>query len=128
MNYVYECEKCFMFNEDIGHYTSYGIALKGTDIGVKDISTNKKEVEYLVKLLNKNQADPIHLKDIVQDFIVKQQMVRLVSVREDLHNLKVKLELQDNELMQGNSLTSKLFLHSISYLDSAISKLQKVIK
>ena len=65
------------------HYTynqitriNYGIGLidkndpEGVLIdAVTDLSTNKNEVLHLIKLCNRLSLDPIHLRDIVNDFL-----------------------------------------------------------
>lgn len=65
------------------HYTynqithiNYGIGLidkndpEGVLIdAVTDLSTNKNEVLHLIKLCNRLSLDPIHLWDIVNDFL-----------------------------------------------------------
>ena len=55
---------------------TYGIACVEEDNGhaelvaqISDISTNQEKMEELVKLCNKMQLSPIHLRDIVDDFI-----------------------------------------------------------
>jgi len=56
-----------MKNEDIGEYVGYGISCGDDEI--EDISTNEEFVDELVDLLNKNDASPIHFRDIVVDYI-----------------------------------------------------------
>lgn len=47
-------------------YTLYGIVCEG--ICVKDISTEKTEVERLLKLINNHKLEPIHLLDVLEDY------------------------------------------------------------
>ncbi len=47
--------------------TVYGIAC-GT-VCVKNISVSKEELQLLVDKLNKCELSPIHLNDVIQDFI-----------------------------------------------------------
>lgn len=61
-------------NEDIGTYTSYGIELRyGEEIidRISDIDTDREGVENLCKLCNKLKLSPIHLKDVVEDYLDK---------------------------------------------------------
>ena len=55
---------------------TYGIACVEEDDGytelvtqISDVSTNQNEMESLVKLCNQMQLDPIHLRDVGEDFI-----------------------------------------------------------
>ena len=57
-------------NEEISDipYDTYGIALRNhNEVAIKDISTDKKFVSYLVDLCNINQVDPAHLLDVIYD-------------------------------------------------------------
>lgn len=70
MKLHYTVRKNRLFNEYIGKYTSYGIYLKGTEIHYKDVSTNKKEVKNIVRILNKEQVSRHHLPEIL-DMLLK---------------------------------------------------------
>lgn len=37
---------------------------------IKDISVNKTKIETLVNLCNKNNLSPIHIYDVIDDFLV----------------------------------------------------------
>lgn len=57
-------------------YISYGIALAEEQDGtlevfdsVADISTDRAEVESLADVCNTFQLDPIHLRDVAEDFL-----------------------------------------------------------
>ena len=53
-------------------YTSYGIGCEFEGnllLEIKDLSTNKTRVEKLVLLCNDLQLDPIHIDDVVEDFL-----------------------------------------------------------
>ncbi len=53
---------------------TYGIAAtegKKVLFEINDVSTDKKLVKKLKRLCNKNKVSPIHLKDIIEDFLVK---------------------------------------------------------
>lgn len=49
-------------------YTVYGIKYNDT-ICIDDISTDKNKVEKLISDCNNHELDPIHLADIVEDFL-----------------------------------------------------------
>lgn len=61
-------------NEEISSkpYTSYGIGVSDNSVPcIEDISTDKDFVEGLVKLCNTFQLDPIHLKEYIEDSLIK---------------------------------------------------------
>ena len=61
-------------NEDIGTYTSYGIELRyGEEIVVRisDVDTDREGVENLCKLCNDLKLSPIHLREVVEDYLDK---------------------------------------------------------
>lgn len=49
-------------------YTTYGIACE--DTAIHDISTLKKPITDLVHKLNLLQLFPIHLNDVIDDFLI----------------------------------------------------------
>ncbi len=56
--------------------TVYGIALStcknaipGAQIRFPDLATDRRRVQTLVDLCNRLQLDPIHLKDVAEDFL-----------------------------------------------------------
>jgi len=51
-------------------YRSYGITAAVSRITYRDISTDRQAVEALVERCNELRPDPIHLKDIVEDFLL----------------------------------------------------------
>lgn len=55
-------------NEENETILSYGISFGKTHI--KDISVNKSKIKTLVNLCNKNNLSPIHIYDVVDDFLV----------------------------------------------------------
>ena len=57
--------------EDIGKVTVYGIAIQ-TAAGrtaVYDISTARRTVERLCDRLRQHDLSPLHLRDVVEDFL-----------------------------------------------------------
>lgn len=63
MYYVTE-EKIVIEGEE---HTVYGI--RCDEEYIPDVSADKSEVEYLVKLCNDGGLDPVHLFDVVTDFV-----------------------------------------------------------
>lgn len=64
----YSCFKERINDPELGNYTTYGIRLRIT-ITVSDLSLDRKRVKHLVKLCNQGDLDPIHLPEIVEDFL-----------------------------------------------------------
>ncbi len=67
-----------MFSEiltdvDNNRYAAYGIKCVENGVLVSDISTNKNKMDEFVKTLNTQQLDPIHLKDVIEDFLDELQ-------------------------------------------------------
>ena len=59
-----------LYHEDLGHYTSYGIILKNDlNVAVNDVSCEKKVVKRIVHALNRYQAEPVHLMDVIEDIL-----------------------------------------------------------
>lgn len=52
-------------------YIGYGIATSDVTVRIEDISTEKGEVEKLVGRCNDFDVSPVHLTDIVMDFLNK---------------------------------------------------------
>ena len=72
----YTLRKENLFNPDVGCYISFGIAaFEETDSGwvrcafVSDVSTDDKAVLELVQRCNEQQLFPIHLLDVIVDFL-----------------------------------------------------------
>lgn len=55
------------------NYRSYGIRCAEFEVG--DISTDKAEVEALVELCNSGGLEPIHLLNVIEDFLAAPEMV-----------------------------------------------------
>lgn len=78
--YICEITRKKVFIEDTGNITVYGInmynrnenlaMLENEHCCIDDISEDLKTVEKLVSLLTECDVYPVHLKDIVEDFIV----------------------------------------------------------
>lgn len=58
---------CEEQNED--NATSYGIIVMKKIKEIKGITTDKEKLTQLINLCNQLELDPIHLKDVVCDFL-----------------------------------------------------------
>lgn len=68
MKYTYSLTK-----ESLNNVQAYGIKVERVDIkdGVKYISTQRHKVKGLLNLLYKNEVSPIHLIDIIGEYVDK---------------------------------------------------------
>lgn len=71
MIYSYRPVDRILFKENIGQYTAYGIAL-GDDILLEDVTCDKAFADEIIGKLNKFQASPIHICEIVENLIAAQ--------------------------------------------------------
>ena len=55
---------------------SYGIKYSGNGQRIDDLSFDKQRVQDLVDLCNQLQLDPVHLFDVVDDFMFEEGLVR----------------------------------------------------
>lgn len=62
------------FTLDSKTYVGYGISVIDTRSGkctlFHDISVNKNDIANLVSLCNELKLDPIHIRDVIDDFLV----------------------------------------------------------
>ena len=65
-----------LFAPHIGHYRSYGIAAVCLSCSrceipafVSDVSTDYSFVSHLADLFTRNYLDPLHLLNVIEDFI-----------------------------------------------------------
>lgn len=66
-----------LLSEDGEAYVSYGIrAQAGTKqiAYVSDISTDCKKVQHLANLCTEMTLDPLHLPDVIDDFLVQESL------------------------------------------------------
>lgn len=63
-------------NEDSVAYTAYGIVVCSMEdnerkevLKISDVSADKSRVEELVDLCNKEQLEPVHIYDVIEDFL-----------------------------------------------------------
>ena len=68
--YVYEAVREVLISEELGKYVTYGIRCSRNlrEIAfVSDVSADAADIELLVDLCNKEQLEPIHLYDVIED-------------------------------------------------------------
>ena len=77
---TYQMIQTTEYVEDSGYVVAYGISCqtrRGADVStpgeqvaaIPGISTQPELVEGMVEMLNLRDADPLHLKDLVYDFL-----------------------------------------------------------
>ena len=50
-------------------YITYGIMSLEDEVYVPDVSLNKENIIRLVDLMNHEKLEPIHLMDVIEDFL-----------------------------------------------------------
>lgn len=65
---MYSVNHSTITDENGTKHDTYGISY--ADKEIKDISTEKKKVEKLVSLCNNLSLSPIHINDVIEDFLV----------------------------------------------------------
>lgn len=75
MTFLYLPVEQTLFTEELGAYRSFGLHVlrdfDGSNQEItffQDVSTDRALIEQLSVLLNKLQLDPIHIRDIIEDF------------------------------------------------------------
>lgn len=74
--FIYETFVENLNNPHIGEYTAYGVVVyqavemeKKEIFKMSDVYTDAEEIKNLVQLCNKEQLDPIHFIDVVEDML-----------------------------------------------------------
>lgn len=70
MNYNYQCVKQMLCDDIIGKYTAYGVRNTANDSVISDVGSNFDIVAGIVSKLNKFQASPVHLHEIIENLIL----------------------------------------------------------
>ena len=71
--YIYEVVKETETSEILGEYITYGIKVTRNESLIElisDVSTDREKAERLASLCNDGQLHPIHIRDIIEDFLV----------------------------------------------------------
>ena len=66
---MYRLNQTIIKDEDEKECDTYGISFD--DIVIEDISINKQKIEKLVNLCNELELSPIHIYDVIDDFLVE---------------------------------------------------------
>lgn len=72
VNKMYRTTKSLITDEDGNSHLTYGIS--DDERSFSDISTDKSKIERLVMLCNEQKISPIHLDDVIEDFLVDFQI------------------------------------------------------
>ncbi len=72
--YLYRLIYTIKFFDNVGRKKVYGIEIRYGDIieKIEDISSVKKIVITLLQKLEAEKCSPLHLKDVVDDFVIDQ--------------------------------------------------------
>ena len=65
--YIFEEE---LFQEDLSKYRTYGI-YASDDRKISDVSLDYDRLEDLVQRMNEGELHPIHLMDVIEDFLAE---------------------------------------------------------
>jgi len=73
--YCYKAVEQQAYNEYIGTFTAYGITVWQSDqpedylLCMADVTTDQVEAENLARLCNEAGLEPVHLADVVENFL-----------------------------------------------------------
>ena len=71
---VYVCTREQITHEELGTVWTYGILVQfgrdGTPLHYPDVSTDGELVRQLVERMNELELDPVHVEDVIEDFLV----------------------------------------------------------
>lgn len=65
---MYRINESVVIDENKSEFKTYGITYQ--EKAIRDISINKIKIEKLIMLCNNLELSPLHLMDIVDDFLV----------------------------------------------------------
>lgn len=66
---MYQIYEAIYTNENKVSYVGYGIMETKTRITIKDITSDRKEIEKLIDKMNHLDLSIIHMRDVIDDFI-----------------------------------------------------------
>ena len=74
--YQYRVVKEFAFNHETGGYVTYGIEVTSDDPlfaprAIPDVCLSEKELAALARRCNEFQLLPVHLPDVIDDFLAE---------------------------------------------------------
>lgn len=67
----YEVIQTAKISEEFGTYSCFGVKMShnGKNVCVEDVALRPEGLERLVKLCNELELSPIHLNDVIEDFL-----------------------------------------------------------
>ena len=71
LNRKYELITTTIVREEIGAYIGYGI--RYGEHAVTDISLDRAKIENLIERMNSDELSPLHMMDIIEDFLCGKQ-------------------------------------------------------
>jgi hypothetical protein len=59
-------------DDDCGQLISYGISYYDgrKNVEIHDITSDKKQINFIAKLFNKEQPEPIHIMEILENYLI----------------------------------------------------------
>lgn len=69
LNRKYELITTTIIHEEIGAYIGYGI--RYGEHAVTDISLDRAKIENLIERMNSDELSPLHMMDIIEDFLAE---------------------------------------------------------
>ena len=76
--YVYEAIQQTLTTDELGTYVTYGIRASSEETQlafVSDVSTDESAVRHLAERCTEQQLDPVHLENVIEDFLEEVAMV-----------------------------------------------------
>ena len=64
-------------SDELGTYVTYSLSVRTVEEEisfVRDVSTNFEDVQHLADLCTERQLDPMHLDDVINDFLIEPTM------------------------------------------------------
>lgn len=75
-SYRYRVIPDYLYHPDLGWYHSYGIQVTMTDgkgqtsvHTIHDVAIQESHAEYIARILNQENVDPVHFQDVVEDHL-----------------------------------------------------------
>lgn len=74
---MYQLYEAIYTNEDNISYVGYGIRETKSYITIKDITGDRQEIEKLIEKMNRLDLSVIHMRDVIEDFIILYPFITL---------------------------------------------------
>mgnify|MGYP005868013519 CR=1 FL=1 len=69
LNGKYELITTTIVHEEIGSYIGYGMVF--VMVNITDISLDRAKIENLIERMNSDELSPLHMMDIIEDFLAE---------------------------------------------------------